>query len=212
MQKAGRAGRRGLDDQGHVLVRVDVGRVRGDEAATSSAISGVPTRRCTRSFNLSWNSRGEPGRAPESWSASSEVIERSFLSWHQVRTAAIQAGAGREPGGRQDHQRSPGARRPAGCDDRQPARTGGVWRSVRPRGCSFLQQHWLPRRGARLQRRCPGGPAPPDERDPGRGAGAGGLLGRARPAHPLRRLLRHRGRAPPLGHPQLPGHPRATAG
>ena len=55
MQKAGRAGRRGLDDVGHVIVRVDLGDweevkphlTRYHENRVEPVRSG---------FNLSWNS------------------------------------------------------------------------------------------------------------------------------------------------------------
>lgn len=86
MQKAGRAGRRGLDDQGHVLVRVDVGdyeELRPHlERYQRGAYEPVHS-----SFNLSWNSVVSLLERM-SMPRIREVVERSFLSWHLSKTAA----------------------------------------------------------------------------------------------------------------------------
>jgi superfamily II RNA helicase len=80
MQKAGRAGRRGLDDAGHVIIRMDVDDYEELKPVVERYRRGAyePVR---SSFNLSWNSvvclleRHDEARIRE-------IVNKSFLSWH----------------------------------------------------------------------------------------------------------------------------------
>jgi superfamily II RNA helicase len=88
MQKAGRAGRRGLDEHGHVVIRVDADDA--DEARPllkryrSGRYEPVRSR-----FSLSWNSivalleRHDLDHIRE-------VVDKSFLAWHRRHKAAEQ--------------------------------------------------------------------------------------------------------------------------
>ncbi len=85
MQKAGRAGRRGMDTAGHVVMRMDLEQweeVRPQlEQYRKNAYEPVKS-----SFNLSWNSvvnllaRHDEARIRE-------ILSKSFLSWHLQREA-----------------------------------------------------------------------------------------------------------------------------
>jgi ATP-dependent RNA helicase HelY len=99
MQKAGRAGRRGMDTVGHVVVRMDYedyGELRPILAKYREG-AYEPVR---SSFNLSWNSvvnllrRHPPDRIRE-------ILDKSFLAWHLGRRAdrhrrEADAGGGRQ--------------------------------------------------------------------------------------------------------------------
>jgi superfamily II RNA helicase len=85
MQKAGRAGRRGLDDVGHVVLRMDFEEFDEAKAQLKRYASGKsePVR---STFNLSWNSIVNlVGR--HSLARAREVVEKSFLQWHLVHRA-----------------------------------------------------------------------------------------------------------------------------
>ncbi len=85
MQKAGRAGRRGMDDNGHVIIRMDIEEYEEArpqiERYRKAAYEPVRS-----SFNLSWNSvvnlldRHDDARIRE-------IIGKSFLSWHLIADA-----------------------------------------------------------------------------------------------------------------------------
>ena len=85
MQMAGRAGRRGMDDTGHVLVRVDFeeypeisANLRGYRRGHSEPVRS--------SFSLSWNS---VVNLLESQSTRDirQIVEKSFLNWHLTTSA-----------------------------------------------------------------------------------------------------------------------------
>lgn len=88
MQKAGRAGRRGLDEAGHVVLRMDF-----DEYAEFSPILDRYRKQLYEpvrsSFNLSWNSivnlldRHDLAHIRT-------VVDKSFLSWHLQKRAVEQ--------------------------------------------------------------------------------------------------------------------------
>ncbi|MCA9489410.1 MAG: DEAD/DEAH box helicase [Myxococcales bacterium] len=98
MQKAGRAGRRGMDQVGHVIVRVDPWEYqRLKPFLEKYARAGYEPVRSA--FNLSFHSivhlieRLPPERIRE-------LVERSFLAWNLERAASRQHGAMVESKGR----------------------------------------------------------------------------------------------------------------
>ena len=89
MQKAGRAGRRGLDEMGHVVVRVELEEYPNLQPLLEKYQRAAyePVR---SSFNLSWNSIVNLlGRLDEAQIRA--LIGRSFLAWWLTRQVAHQA-------------------------------------------------------------------------------------------------------------------------
>ncbi|MFT4626856.1 MAG: superfamily II RNA helicase [Myxococcota bacterium] len=80
MQKAGRAGRRGMDDAGHVVLRMDLAEYGEASPHIQRFLEGryEPVR---SSFNLGFNSIVNliDQHTPEQVRA---LVERSFLAWH----------------------------------------------------------------------------------------------------------------------------------
>jgi superfamily II RNA helicase len=80
MQKAGRAGRRGMDDVGHVVLRVDFDEYEELRPLLGDYFAGRPEP-VRSSFNLSWNSivnllqRNDREQVRE-------IVQKSFLAWH----------------------------------------------------------------------------------------------------------------------------------
>jgi len=89
MQKAGRAGRRGMDDVGHVVLRMDFSDYTELRPLLARYREAVPEP-VRSSFNLSFNSivhlleRHDPDRIRD-------ILDRSFLSWHLQRKAVTHA-------------------------------------------------------------------------------------------------------------------------
>jgi superfamily II RNA helicase len=85
MQKAGRAGRRGMDEVGHVVIRMDLGEVEEFLPVLDRYRKQVyePVR---SSFNLSWNSIVNLLGSHELEDVR-EIVSRSFLSWHLRKRA-----------------------------------------------------------------------------------------------------------------------------
>ena len=85
MQKAGRAGRRGMDDVGHVVVRMDLAEYEEARPQLDRYWKGR-VEPVHSSFNLSWNSvvnllqRHDHARIRE-------IVDKSFLNWHLARQA-----------------------------------------------------------------------------------------------------------------------------
>ncbi|MFK7929632.1 MAG: DEAD/DEAH box helicase, partial [Myxococcota bacterium] len=85
MQKAGRAGRRGLDEVGHVVLRIDFEEYEEVRPLLDGYFEGRPEP-VRSSFSLSWNSivsllsRNERDQVRE-------IVEKSFLSWHMDQEA-----------------------------------------------------------------------------------------------------------------------------
>jgi len=88
MQKAGRAGRRGLDTEGTVVIRLDVDDFKTAKPQLDRYQSGryEPVR---SSFNLGWNSIVNLLSQYE-LERIRQIIERSFLSWHRSARAQEQ--------------------------------------------------------------------------------------------------------------------------
>lgn len=88
MQKAGRAGRRGLDKTGHVVIRADWNEYDELRPLLKNYFLGQPEP-VHSSFSLSWNSvirlLGNYER-----SRVREIVEQSFLNWHLESRAAEQ--------------------------------------------------------------------------------------------------------------------------
>ncbi len=85
MQKAGRAGRRGMDDVGHVLLRMDFSEYSELKPLLERYEKAVPEP-VRSSFSLSFNSivnlleRHDRDRIQQ-------ILDRSFLAWHLDRRA-----------------------------------------------------------------------------------------------------------------------------
>ncbi|MCB9763226.1 MAG: DEAD/DEAH box helicase [Alphaproteobacteria bacterium] len=86
MQKAGRAGRRGMDDQGYAVVRLDFPDYLRFHEHLEAYLRGQPER-VDSSFNLSFNSvvclLDQHPRAKVR-----EIVERSFLAWRMRHRSA----------------------------------------------------------------------------------------------------------------------------
>jgi ATP-dependent RNA helicase HelY len=132
MQKAGRAGRRGMDDVGHVIIRLDPTEFRDAAPLLENYHHGNPEP-VRSSFNLSFNSvvnlmdRHGPERART-------IVEKSFLNWYLTRQAKGQTKKANQLGkgtGR-DHK---AARR---LQRRAEKAQGRCWRDFQAR-VGFLQ-------------------------------------------------------------------------
>jgi len=85
MQKAGRAGRRGMDRHGHVVIRMDVSEYRELKPHLQRYTRGEPEP-VRSSFGLSWNSIVNL-LAHQDLDQIREIVDKSFLNWHLTRRA-----------------------------------------------------------------------------------------------------------------------------
>ena len=87
MQKAGRAGRRGIDEVGYVIVLEEFADYDRDRDAIAAYMEGNHER-VTSSFNLSFNSVVNLlDRHQRDLAAIREVIDKSFLNFHYIQQA-----------------------------------------------------------------------------------------------------------------------------
>ena len=86
MQKAGRAGRRGMDNVGHVVVRMDYGDYEEYKPLLEGYRKGAPEP-IRSSFNLSFNSIVQLLDQHEDHERIRNILDRSFLAWHLDRKA-----------------------------------------------------------------------------------------------------------------------------
>jgi superfamily II RNA helicase len=132
MQKAGRAGRRGMDEEGHVVIRLDMEQFRELRPRLERYMQGryEPVR---SSFNLSWNSviqliqRHEPERIRG-------IVEKSFLAWFhagQARRKIEEADLGQAQSSKKGRKRAAHLRKQA------EASSGRCWAEFE-RKVSFL--------------------------------------------------------------------------
>lgn len=86
MQKAGRAGRRGMDEAGHVVMRMDPDDYEDLKPVIQRYRKGFyePVR---SSFNLSFNSIVHLIQR-HGLAAVRRIVDKSFLSWHLVQTSS----------------------------------------------------------------------------------------------------------------------------
>ena len=133
MQKAGRAGRRGMDDVGHVVLRMDAAEYDEFKPLLERYQKGAPEP-VRSSFNLSFNSivnlldQHDPERIRE-------ILDRSFLSWHLDRKAQSDAErAASLRGGTQRDEKQ--ARKLSARAERARSRVWDVFQSK----VTFLQQ------------------------------------------------------------------------
>jgi len=111
MQKAGRAGRRGLDETGDVVLRMDWADYEELQPLLKNYFEGRPEP-VRSSFSLSWNSivrlLSSHDRA-----AVREIVHKSFLNWHLEAMAAEQIERAEELERSAEQQRSDSASRRA---------------------------------------------------------------------------------------------------
>jgi superfamily II RNA helicase len=82
MQKAGRAGRRGMDDVGHVVIRLDLEEFDEAKSQLERYAQGTPEP-VRSSFSLSWNSIiNLLERHEGDFDRLRDIVDKSFLSWH----------------------------------------------------------------------------------------------------------------------------------
>ncbi len=102
MQKAGRAGRRGMDAEGHVVIKMDFSDYEELKPVLERFRKGAyePVR---STFNLSWNSvvmllaTHPPDRIRD-------ILDKSFLAWHLGRQAEAHLRQAADAAGREAHR------------------------------------------------------------------------------------------------------------